>query len=59
VGRDLQKGWYEHVRYGWNYRMTAFQAALLRAQLKRLPELNRKRMESAEFLNRELGQIEE
>jgi dTDP-4-amino-4,6-dideoxygalactose transaminase len=58
VGRDLQKGWYEHVRYGWNYRMTAFQAALLRAQLKRLPKLNRKRMESAEFLNRELGQIE-
>jgi dTDP-4-amino-4,6-dideoxygalactose transaminase len=28
------------------------------AQLKRLPELNTKRMESAEFLKREQGQLE-
>ncbi|MEM4586014.1 MAG: DegT/DnrJ/EryC1/StrS family aminotransferase, partial [Candidatus Caldarchaeum sp.] len=33
VGRDVKRGWYEHVRYGWNFRMTAFQAAILRAQL--------------------------
>jgi len=58
VGRDVRKGWYEHVRYGWNYRMTAFQAALLRAQLKRLPELNRKRAEAAAFLDKELSKID-
>ncbi|BAJ50700.1 glutamine--scyllo-inositol transaminase [Candidatus Caldarchaeum subterraneum] len=58
VGRDVRRGWYEHVRYGWNFRMTAFQAAVLRAQLRRLPELNRKRTRSAEFLDESLRAID-
>ncbi len=38
VGRRRGGEWYEHVRVGWNYRMTEFQAAMLLVQLTRLPE---------------------
>ena len=38
VGRRRGGEWYEHVRVGWNYRMTEFQAAILLVQLTRLPE---------------------
>ncbi|MCS7137571.1 MAG: DegT/DnrJ/EryC1/StrS family aminotransferase [Candidatus Caldarchaeum sp.] len=58
VGRDVKKGWYEHVRYGWNYRMTAFQAAVLLAQLRRLPQTNQKRAEAARFLTERLSEID-
>ncbi|MEM0348665.1 MAG: DegT/DnrJ/EryC1/StrS family aminotransferase [Candidatus Caldarchaeum sp.] len=58
VGRDVRRGWYEHVRYGWNFRMTAFQAAILRAQLRRLPELNKRRMRAAEYLSEKLSEID-
>ncbi|MCS7105477.1 MAG: DegT/DnrJ/EryC1/StrS family aminotransferase [Thermofilaceae archaeon] len=36
VGRRFEGEWYEHVRIGWNFRMTEFQAAVLLSQLKRL-----------------------
>lgn len=58
VGRDVKKGWYEHVRYGWNFRMTAFQAAVLRAQLRRLPELNKRRERAAMFLAEKLLEVD-
>jgi len=58
VGRDMRRGWYEHIRYGWNFRMTSFQAAVLLAQLRRLPELNVKRMRSAEYLNEKLVEVD-
>ncbi len=58
VGRDLKAGWYEHVRYGWNFRMTAFQAALLHAQLGRMPELMEKRERSAAYLTSKLNHLE-
>ena len=37
-GRIRGGAWYEHAILGGNFRMTEFQAALLRAQLARLPE---------------------
>ncbi|MCL4843802.1 MAG: DegT/DnrJ/EryC1/StrS family aminotransferase [Bryobacteraceae bacterium] len=37
VGRKTGRPWYEHHRLGWNYRITEFQAAILLAQLERLP----------------------
>lgn len=37
-GRFRGGAWYEHAILGGNYRMTEFQAALLRAQLARAPE---------------------
>ncbi|MEM1965070.1 MAG: DegT/DnrJ/EryC1/StrS family aminotransferase [Candidatus Caldarchaeum sp.] len=58
VGRDVMKGWYEHVRFGWNFRMTAFQAAILRAQLRKLPRMNGKRAAAAAFLDRKLSDID-
>ena len=58
VGRDRRRAWYEHVRYGWNFRMTNLQAAILLAQLKRLPTLMKKREESAKYLNKQLSSIE-
>ena len=57
VGRDRRRGWYEHVRYGWNFRMTEFQAAVLLAQLKRLPKLMKKREENAKHLTHLLKSI--
>jgi dTDP-4-amino-4,6-dideoxygalactose transaminase len=58
VGRDLKAGWYEHVRYGWNFRMTAFQAAVLLAQLRRMPKLMEKREKSAAYLTSKLSHID-
>ena len=39
-GRSKDGLWYEHHRLGWNSRMSEFQGALLRTQLRRLPEQN-------------------
>lgn len=38
VGRSRDGAWYEHNVLGSNFRMTEFQAAILRAQITRLPE---------------------
>jgi len=40
---------------GWNYRMTEFEAALGRCQLRQLPEQNRARQRLAAHLTRALG----
>ena len=58
VGRDLKAGWYEHVRYGWNFRMTAFQAAILLSQLRRLPQHMKRREDSARYLDSQLSKID-
>ena len=58
VGRDRRREWYELVRYGWNFRMTEFQAAVLIAQLRRLPTMLEKRMRSAAYLDRLLAEID-
>ena len=52
VGRPRQGPWYEHKIYGWNYRITEFQAAVLLAQLERAPELMRRRDEAARVLDK-------
>lgn len=57
VGRGQDKPWYEHYLLGSNHRMTEFQAALLVAQLTRLPEQNRIRQRNASFLDKELSKI--
>lgn len=56
-GRKQGKGkWLEHVRLGYNYRMTEMQAALGLAQLKRLPQMLRKRAAAASVYSRLLSQ---
>ena len=57
VGRRRGGEWYEHVRLGWNLRMTEFQAAVLLAQMRRMPEQRARRAASAAYLDERLGQI--
>jgi len=57
VGRRRGGEWYEHVRLGWNLRMTEFQAAVLLEQLKRFPAQQAHRAESAAYLSRRLLEI--
>lgn len=56
-GRLPSRPWYEHYRLGWNYRMTEFQAAILSAQLKRLPLQLAARMRNGLRLNEMLAGI--
>ncbi len=51
-GRSEKGLWYAHYRYGGNYRMTEFQAAVLIAQLERYPSLQSLREKNALELDR-------
>jgi dTDP-4-amino-4,6-dideoxygalactose transaminase len=57
-GRRSGGGWYEHVRLGTNYRLTGWQAAVLMAQLKRLPQQLETRAANARFLTDQLKQFD-
>jgi dTDP-4-amino-4,6-dideoxygalactose transaminase len=56
-GRRIDGRWYEHHTFGTNFRMTELQAAVLRAQLRRLPEQQRVREAAGEALDRALAEI--
>ncbi|MEN2975157.1 MAG: DegT/DnrJ/EryC1/StrS family aminotransferase [Candidatus Caldarchaeales archaeon] len=58
VGRPRDGPWYEHRIYGWNYRITEWQAAVLLAQLDRAPKLMEKRDASAKYLEKELREVD-
>ncbi len=58
TGRSREGAWYEHVRLGTNYRITDWQAAVLRCQLSRLDEQIRTREGNAEKLIYLLKDIE-
>lgn len=51
VGRIPNGGWYQHERFGQNYRMSEFQAAIVLAQMTRLEEQMRKREQNASLLD--------
>jgi dTDP-4-amino-4,6-dideoxygalactose transaminase len=53
-GRHKGAGWYEHFMLGSNCRLTGFQAAILCAQLRKLPEQTRLRTENINYLRRQL-----
>ena len=53
-GRQRGSGWFEHFTLGSNYRITGFQAALLCAQLEKLPEQTRTRMENVQYFRNRL-----
>jgi dTDP-4-amino-4,6-dideoxygalactose transaminase len=57
VGRKVGRPWYEHHRLGWNYRLTEFQAALLIAQLERVPEQTARRQRNAAYLSAKLRAV--
>ncbi len=52
AGREPGRPWYEHHRLGWNYRITEFQAALLRVQLGRLTDQTLRRDANGRALDR-------
>jgi dTDP-4-amino-4,6-dideoxygalactose transaminase len=58
VGRVRDGAWYRHEILAGNERLTEFQAALLLAQMERLPEQMARREAGATYLDRELASIE-
>ena len=58
VGRPRGDRVYEHRVLGSNYRMNEFSAAILLAQLHRLPKMNAKREENARLLDLLLADVE-
>jgi dTDP-4-amino-4,6-dideoxygalactose transaminase len=56
-GRLPGEWFYSHYALGGNFRLSEWQAAVLRAQLARFPEQNRQRNAHALFLNAELARI--
>ncbi len=57
VGRRRGGEWYEHVRLGWNLRLTEFQAAVILEQMRRFPAQRAHRAESAAYLSSRLETI--
>lgn len=57
-GRSKDGLWYEHHRLGWNSRMSEFQGALLRTQLRRLAQQNACRMANVKYFFEQLQQVE-
>jgi dTDP-4-amino-4,6-dideoxygalactose transaminase len=53
-----ERGSYEHVDLGFNYRMTNIAAAIGIEQLKRLPDLNARRIANARFFDEELAGLQ-
>jgi dTDP-4-amino-4,6-dideoxygalactose transaminase len=57
-GRGLSSTWLDHVRLGYNYRLDELSAALGAAQVRRLPELLRRRNQVAQWYSDRLGRLE-
>lgn len=57
-GRRTGQGWFHHYTLGTNSRLTAWQAAVLLAQMERLPEQIRQRTRNAGLLRQELARID-
>ena len=56
-GRREGEGWFFHYTLGTNFRMTAFEAAVLTAQLERLPAQIATRARNARLLRSELADV--
>lgn len=57
-GRNKDAYFYKHFRYGSNFRMSEYQAAVLNAQLKKFPEQHRLRNENAKYFMEKLNAID-
>ena len=57
-GRKKNHYFYKHFSYGTNYRMTEYQAAVLRTQLKKFPAQHKLRNENAHYLMKKLNEID-
>ena len=54
-GRRKGEAWFFHYTLGTNYRITAWQSAVLIAQLERLPEQNQRRARNVAIIREEPG----
>ena len=57
-GREKTQWGYEHMRLGYNYRMTDMEAAIGIEQLKKLDRFNDARIKNARFYDEELEEVE-
>lgn len=57
-GRNINEYFYKHVRYGSNFRMSEYQAAILRTQMKKFPTQHKLRNENAKYLTKKLNEID-
>jgi len=57
-GRKKNTYFYKHFTYGTNYRMAEYQAAVLRAQLKKFPAQHTIRNKNAKYLGEKLNEID-
>ncbi len=57
-GRNINEYFYKHLRYGSNYRMTEYQAAVLRAQMKKFPSQHKVRNENAKYFATKLNEVD-
>jgi dTDP-4-amino-4,6-dideoxygalactose transaminase len=56
-GRRKGEGWFFHYTLGTNYRITAWQSAVLIAQLERLPEQNQRRARNVAIVRENLADV--
>ena len=56
-GRRKGEGWFFHYSLGTNYRITAWQSAVLIAQLERLPEQNARRARNVGMIRGSLADV--
>lgn len=56
-GRRKDAGWFEHFTLGSNYRISAFQAAVLQEQLQRLPAQTKTRAANVQYLRERLKDV--
>lgn len=57
-GRSKNKYFYDHYRYGTNYRMSEYQGAVLRPQLKKFPAQHELRNENGKYFKDKLNEID-
>ena len=57
-GRKANAYFYKHYSYGTNYRMTEYQAAVLRTQLRKFPSQHELRNMNARYFMKELNKID-
>ncbi|MFX1267358.1 MAG: DegT/DnrJ/EryC1/StrS family aminotransferase [Promethearchaeota archaeon] len=57
-GRKKSTHAYKHFSYGTNYRMTEYQASILRTQLKKFPAQHALRNKNAKYLMEKLNEID-
>lgn len=57
-GRIPGEYFYDHFMYGTNYRMSEYQGAILRAQLKKFPKQHQTRNENAKYFADKLNAID-